>query len=287
VRNVAASALLRPGVVRFVEGPTQQTLPQHHFSNRLQALLLDGPHAYPFPELEYYFFYPHLDPGALLIVDDIQIRSVHNLYEFLRSDRMFRLDEVVHTTAFFTRTDAPTFSPSGDGWWEQGYNRKPLLRYLWRERVKAWLPRGLRAGLSKARRRALQQSHTTCQVRIVRPRGGEVGEAGTVEGAAVLTGEACLWVLVRRAGGSGWWPQGGPVPVCGGRWSGIVSYGEPRDQGHRFEICALAVGPATNDVWLRWLDRAKTTGNCPPVELPSAEFVYAESYASVRKSREA
>ena len=286
IRNVEASALLRPGVVRFIEGPTQRTLPSHRFSSRLQAALLDGPHAYPFPDLEYYFLYPQLDPGALLIVDDIHIRGVHNLFEFLRRDRMFRLDEVVHTAAFFTRTDAPTFSPIRDGWWEQEYNRTPLVRYLWRERLKSWLPQDLRAGFARLKRRAWQQlNHAGCQVRIVRPRGDEVEATGSVEGTAALAAKTCLWVLVRRADAGGWWPQGGPVPVCDGRWSVSVAYGQPCDFGHPFEICALAVGPATTAEWLRWLDRARTTASWPPVALPAAEFVYAENYARVTKSR--
>jgi hypothetical protein len=285
VRNVEASTLLRPGVVRFVEGPTQRTLPSHHFPSRLQAALLDGPHGYPFPDLEYYFLYPHLDPGALLIVDDIQIRGVHNLFEFLRRDRMFRLDEVVHTTAFFTRTDAPTFSPTGDGWWSQEYNRRPLLRYLWLERLKSLLPQRLRIDLSRIKRQARQQFHYAgCEVRILRPRGGDVGPAGVVEGTAVLPAKTFLWVLVRRADSRGWWPQRGPLPVCDGRWSVNVDYGQPHDAGHSFEICALAVGLATTQEWLRWLDRAKTSGSCSPVTLPTAEFVRAETYTRVGKS---
>ncbi len=284
LRNVEVSPLLKPGTVRFVEGPTQQTLPLHRFANTLQAVLLDGPHAYPFPDLEYYFLYPHLDCGALLIVDDIHIRSVHHLYEFLRRDRMFRLDEVVQTTAFFTRTEAPTFSPFRDGWWEQEYNRRPLLRYVWRERLKSWLPRDLRAGLASIRRKAsLQLNHAGCEVRIVRPRGDEVGAFGPVEGTAALAPETRLWVLVRRSDAAGWWPQSGPIPVCGGRWSANVSYGEPRDAGERFEIRALAVGPATNDEWLRWTQHAHATGEWPPVQLPASEFIYAESTTKVRK----
>ncbi|MCM3881631.1 MAG: class I SAM-dependent methyltransferase [Vicinamibacterales bacterium] len=124
IRAVRTSRLLRPGVVTFIEGPTQLTLPVHRFDASLQLVLIDGPHGYPFPDLEYYYFYQRLDEDGLLIVDDIQIRSVNNLYEFLRADDMFRLMEVVENTAFFRRTAAPTFSPVGDGWWTQGYNRR-------------------------------------------------------------------------------------------------------------------------------------------------------------------
>ena len=128
VVNVKASPLLDAEHVFWVEGPTQLTLPTYRFQHRLQAVLIDGPHGYPFPDLEYYYLYQHLDCGALLIIDDIQIPTIHNLFEFLKQEQMFSLDEVVETTAFFTRTDAPTFSAIGDSWWEQGYNKAPLTQ---------------------------------------------------------------------------------------------------------------------------------------------------------------
>ena len=130
VVNVKASPLLRGERVNWIEGPTQLTLPTYRFQHKLQAALIDGPHAYPFPDLEYYYLYQHLEPGALLIVDDIQIPTIHNLFDFLRRDSMFVLDDVVDTTAFFTRTDAPTFSPIGDSWWEQEYNKAPSSKVL-------------------------------------------------------------------------------------------------------------------------------------------------------------
>jgi hypothetical protein len=168
VASVRRSPLLRKGVVSFIDGPSQRTLPQRHFAEKLQLALIDGPHAYPFPDLEYYFLYPHLDVGALLILDDIQIRSVHNLFEVLRRDRMFRLDEVVRTTAFFTRTDAPTFDPLGDGWRQQRYNERTLLRYDWRSRLASVLPRSVLRRLAGQRHRP-SQSRRDVQSRFSRP----------------------------------------------------------------------------------------------------------------------
>ncbi len=124
IRSIEALSLLRRDAVRFVEGPTQLTLPRHTFAHPLQLALIDGPHGYPFPDLEYYYLYPHLAPGALLIVDDIQIPTITNLFDFLSADEMFDLQEVVETTAFFRRTDAQTFPPTGDGWWIQRYNQR-------------------------------------------------------------------------------------------------------------------------------------------------------------------
>ena len=52
--NVQESNLLDRSVVTFVEGPTQRTVPQFQFEQKIDFALLDGPHAYPFPEIEYF-----------------------------------------------------------------------------------------------------------------------------------------------------------------------------------------------------------------------------------------
>ncbi|MCC7486325.1 MAG: class I SAM-dependent methyltransferase [Burkholderiales bacterium] len=117
------SPLLKPGRVTFIEGPTQKTLPAYPFDRAFQAVLIDGPHAYPFPDIEYFHFYPHLDPGGLLILDDTQIPTIGRMFEILKADAMYELIEVVHTTAFLRRTGAPTHNPYGDEWHRQGYNR--------------------------------------------------------------------------------------------------------------------------------------------------------------------
>ncbi|MPZ46678.1 MAG: class I SAM-dependent methyltransferase [Betaproteobacteria bacterium] len=117
------SSLLRAERVRFVEGPSQRTLPQHLFEQGLQAVLIDGPHGYPFPDIEYYYFYPHLAAGGILIIDDIDIPSIGRMLDILRADSMFEFREVVGKTAFLTRTHEPAIDPCGDSWWLQGYNR--------------------------------------------------------------------------------------------------------------------------------------------------------------------
>jgi hypothetical protein len=283
IASVRRSPLLRPNVVTFVEGPTQATLPHYRFSEKLQLVLIDGPHAYPFPDLEYYFLYPHLEAGALLILDDIHIRSVHHLFQFLRRDAMFELDEVVQTTAFFTRTNAPTFDPFGDGWWQQNYNARPLLRYVWKDKIRGLLPAPIRRGLK--RRAARGTPHSA--VDIASPHGGAtVTEAGIVEGSVALAADSWLWVLVRRKDFDGWWPQGaGAVPVHENRWSASVTYGGPQDTGCDFEIAALVVGQATHELWTDWAARVRETGLFPPVRLPAAGFVRGAAYRTVTKTR--
>jgi len=150
---VRASPLLRGAHVTFVVGPSQETLVAHRFPP-LELALIDGAHAFPAPQLDYYYLYPHLAPGALLVVDDVHIRSVNDLFRFLRADAMFTLLEVVDTTAVFRRTDAPAFDPLGDGWWLQRYNElllPPLAGLPFARRVMGLLPAGVRAAVRQLR----------------------------------------------------------------------------------------------------------------------------------------
>ncbi len=279
VSSVRNSPLLRPGIVQFVEGPSQRTLPQFRFEAKLQLVLIDGPHAYPFPDLEYYHLYPHLDTGALLVIDDIHIPSIHNLFEFLRGDAMFRLETVVRTTALFSRTESPTLDPYGDSWEQQGYNRRTLWRYDWRSRFGKILPHAFREAVRHPlRRRSL--------VSILAPKAGHhVAAYGEVTGTADVPIDAYLWLLVHRKDVSGWWPQGGgPVPVYNGAWKIEVKYGDSRDAGRPFDIAAAVVPFAVHEHWLRWAEGVSKTGEYPPVQLPSGTSLISISYRTVRRS---
>jgi hypothetical protein len=123
ISRVKNSELFNAKTVTYVEGPSQVTLPKHVFKDKLQMALIDGPHAYPFPDLEYYYFYPHICDGGLLLIDDINIPTIERMFEIIKSDDMFQLVEVVENTAFFRRTAAPSIDPLGDDWWLQGFNR--------------------------------------------------------------------------------------------------------------------------------------------------------------------
>lgn len=115
--------LLRSERVRFLLGPTQLTMATSPPSSTIDAALIDGPHAYPFPELEYYYLYPKLRTNALLIIDDLHIPTIARMYEFLCEDAMFDELHIEDHTGFLRRTDAPIFPPTWDCWNEQNYNR--------------------------------------------------------------------------------------------------------------------------------------------------------------------
>ena len=105
---------------------TQKTLPNYRKFKKYDAILIDGPHGYPFPELEYYFLYPHIKTGGILIVDDVHIASIGRFADFLAEDEMFEFVELVSTTAVFRRTPTQLFDPTGDGWWQQDFNRRRI-----------------------------------------------------------------------------------------------------------------------------------------------------------------
>lgn len=131
-RQTLTNPLLNAEAVRWVLGPTQRTMPAFAFEGPYDFALLDGPHSYPFVELEYFYVYPHVAAGGYLAVDDIHIPTVHRLYEFLREDAMWEPAGVTDNTAFFRRTGAPLFDPYGDDWQGQRFNaaRFPVTAHV-------------------------------------------------------------------------------------------------------------------------------------------------------------
>jgi precorrin-6B methylase 2 len=130
---------LRAGNVIFIEGETRDTLSRYPFEGELDLVLLDGPHAYPMPQLEFAHLFPRLRLGGWLVVDDIQIPSVYELFRFLEQESSVVVEEVAVRTAFFRRVKAAEYRP--DGWALQGMNRHTILRYSWRDQLRRLLGR--------------------------------------------------------------------------------------------------------------------------------------------------
>ena len=128
---------LRTENVIFVEGETKDTLPGYAFEGEVDLALVDGPHAYPLAQIEFAYLFPRIRLGGWLVVDDIQIPSVHELFRFLVKESSVVLEEVAVRTAFFRRVGAVAHSP--DGWALQGMNRHTILHYSWRDRLRRLL----------------------------------------------------------------------------------------------------------------------------------------------------
>jgi hypothetical protein len=141
--RVKESDLLANDRVEFVEGPTQLTVPAYTFQEKLDLVLIDGPHGYPFPDLEYYYFYPHLAQHGLLIIDDINIPSIKRMVDIIKTDDMFHCIDIVGKTMFLERTEMPLFDPLADGWWCQQFNRGFLKKTQRLEKLKRMLPQSV------------------------------------------------------------------------------------------------------------------------------------------------
>lgn len=128
IERVKESDLFRRGNVEFIEGSSQKTLPQRKFDREIDIALIDGPHGYPFPELEYFHLYPHIRKGGYLLLDDIQIPTITSMFRILSADKMWDLKEVVDDLAIFQRTDHKGVDPYEDGWWKQGFNESHYNR---------------------------------------------------------------------------------------------------------------------------------------------------------------
>ena len=126
--------------VVFVEGETKRTIPVHSFADQLDLVLLDGPHAYPLPQLEFAYLFPCVKTGGWIVLDDIQIPSVHELFSYMRKESSMVLEEVTVRTAFFRKTGEPDCGP--DGWERQGMNKHNVWRYSWRDRLRRVIRRG-------------------------------------------------------------------------------------------------------------------------------------------------
>lgn len=134
ITNLRHHPDLRTGPVTFVEGETKSTVPSHRFADPLDLLLLDGPHAYPLPQLEFLFLFPQVRAGGWVVIDDLQIPAVHELFRFMNLERSMRLEETVLRTAIFRKVSESL--PGPDGWQSQGINQRAVWRYSWRDRLR-------------------------------------------------------------------------------------------------------------------------------------------------------
>lgn len=116
--------LLNESTVEFVIGPSLKNLPHYEFDQQLDLVLLDGAHFFPVPYVEYYYLYPLIRKGGALIIDDIKIPSQYLLFDILRNDQLFQLDEVVaKNTAFFRRTNEDAYNQFQECWPKQNFNK--------------------------------------------------------------------------------------------------------------------------------------------------------------------
>lgn len=104
--------------VNFVVGTSQQVLPDLELPSGLDVCLIDGAHGFPLPFLDWFYMAQHLNPGGLVVVDDVQIWTGQVLYEFLKGEREWSIDHSVRFEFFGARQHG---SASHSEWVDQPY----------------------------------------------------------------------------------------------------------------------------------------------------------------------
>jgi hypothetical protein len=82
----------------------------------LDAVLVDGDHAFPLPFMDWYYTADHVRRGGLMLIDDVELRTGHVMRQFLREEPEWRhLKDVGHTAVFEKLVDGPVTNK----WWGQ------------------------------------------------------------------------------------------------------------------------------------------------------------------------
>lgn len=93
-----------PSSLHFIQQSSDQALPSGEgVPERLDIVLIDGAHRFPFPILDWYYTQSRVPVGGLMVVDDYNMPSVRILYDFLAGEEEWELTKAFEVTAFFRR----------------------------------------------------------------------------------------------------------------------------------------------------------------------------------------
>lgn len=130
--------------IRFVTGLSEDVLPSLLGHDRtLEVAFIDGAHSFPFPMIDWYYITRSLNVGGKLLLDDITIPAVAQIFRHMRLEHNWRLDGVFDERAAAFTLLAP---PGPEDWARQAFNkgypdfsfanlpRRPLLEAAYRIR---------------------------------------------------------------------------------------------------------------------------------------------------------
>ena len=137
--------------VRFIHESSDEALPTgRHIPERLDLVLIDGAHRFPFPILDWHYTQARVPVGGMMIVDDFRMPSVRILFDFLNGEDEWELVTAFEVTAAFRRVKE---TGCGGDWADQRINKPHLDRIRQKAQkgseskdllslVKVWLGRG-------------------------------------------------------------------------------------------------------------------------------------------------
>lgn len=108
--------------VTFVAEPSERFLPRCD-AGRLDLVLIDGKHAFPWPIIDWFFTADRLRQGGIMLLDDVQMPSVSMLADFLRVDPGWKsVRDFSGKTVAFQKQGAAVRDVA---WHMQPFNRVP------------------------------------------------------------------------------------------------------------------------------------------------------------------
>ncbi len=121
VRDYCRRAGIDDSRIRFIVGRSDEVLPSLYGHDRvLDMAFIDGAHEFPFPVTDWYYIAQSLKIGGVLLIDDIPIPAVMQVFRHLRLEPNWRLEGIFDGRAAAFMLLAPP--PPGD-WTRQALNR--------------------------------------------------------------------------------------------------------------------------------------------------------------------
>jgi hypothetical protein len=117
----------------FLEARSEAILPGLEAPTPLDVILIDGGHAFPIPFIDWFYSSQRLAVGGLLAIDDIQLKTVGILMDFLTQQPEWEKTRIIRRTAFFRKLGEPDIDGAWDYWQIQPFNRSISSRIaqLW------------------------------------------------------------------------------------------------------------------------------------------------------------
>jgi predicted O-methyltransferase YrrM len=107
--------------ITFIVGLSDEILPTLLGGDRtLDVAFIDGAHSFPYPAVDWYYITRALKPGGKLLMDDITIPAVTDVFRHMTIEPNWRLDGVLDERAAAFTLLAP---PAPEEWTDQGYNK--------------------------------------------------------------------------------------------------------------------------------------------------------------------
>lgn len=121
VRNYCRQIGVDDSRVTFVVGLSDDVLPPLLGRERtLDVAFIDGAHSFPFPVVDWYYIARSLKVGGKLLLDDVPIPAVAQVFRHMRLEPNWRLDGVFDDRSAAFTLLAP---PAPELWSSQPFNR--------------------------------------------------------------------------------------------------------------------------------------------------------------------